>query len=160
MNGLIDIYQLADKYDIRNLCCSADSRLYTLASSVLQNSGPNTTSTGLFLDCVARVCGPDSLHLVGNRLRDTIIEVCQERCISLFQDKTFLQRYTRGELFDVESAAAFGMDLGGRLLINNGMPAAEANGFPDIKHARGTIPDFEEYVQKISKTIRTVITYS
>jgi hypothetical protein len=143
IDRLIDIYQLADKYDIPDLRISADARFYSLASSDLQDLSTNTISIDSFLDCVARVCGPNSLQFADNRLKTTVLEVCQENCIPLFQNKPFLQRYTGGELFDVESAAAFGMELGSRLLMANGMPADEADGFPSPDHDWRVFPTTE-----------------
>lgn len=143
IDRLIDIYQLADKYDIPSLRNSADARLYSMASSDLHNLGANTTSVDSLLDCVARVCGPCSVQFADDRLKTTFIEVCQENCVSLFQDKLFLQRYRGGELFDVESAATFSMELGSRLLMSNGMPAEEADGFPNPDRDTRTFPTTE-----------------
>lgn len=49
----------------------------------------------------------------------------------------------------MESAAAFGMELGGRLLINSGMPAGEADGLLDLGHERNTISYYERYFGNI-----------
>lgn len=128
MDGLIDIYQLADKYDIPGLRADADSTLYLVMSDFPDLSLDNPSNHS-FIDCVSRVCGPDAVQSADNTMKTTIIRLCQENCLSLFQNKSFLQRYTRGELFDVESATAFGLILGVRLLKSNNIAAEEADGF-------------------------------
>jgi hypothetical protein len=143
IDGLIDIYQLADKYDIPDLRISADAMLYSLASSDFRRLSANSASLDSFLDCVARVCGPNSLQFADNTLKTTVLEVCQKNCVPLFQNKLFLKRYTGGEVFDVESAAAFGMGLGSRLLKSNGMAADEADGFPSPDHDLKVFPGTE-----------------
>lgn len=73
------------------------------------------------MDCIARVCGPDAVQFADNSMKTMTMELCQENCIALLRNKAFLQRYARGELFDVQSATAFGMDLGARLLVSSGL---------------------------------------
>jgi hypothetical protein len=134
LNKLVDIYQLAGKYDIPGLRYNAIVELYGLVSHGLQKTSANTTFRNSFVDCVARVCGPDADQSADSMIRTAILDLCQENCLSLFQNKTFLQRYMRGELFDIQSATAFGIHLGARLLTSNGIPAEEAEGLLGTKN--------------------------
>jgi hypothetical protein len=130
---MVDIFLLADKYDIPNLRQHTTCRLNDCAYREFQNLDANNPSRDDLVDFVARICGPDSFQCADNAMKTRVMEICQENCISLFQNKTFLRRYTKGELFDVESAAAFGMELGHRLLKSKGIAAKEADGFPKTK---------------------------
>jgi hypothetical protein len=85
------------------------------------------------VDCIARVCGPDSLQFADNALKTIVLKICQTYAISLLENKTFLQRYTRGDLFDVGSATAFGVELSGRLLTSKGTAAGDTDGFPNVR---------------------------
>jgi len=131
MHDLLDIYQLADKYDIPALRRSAGDKFFELAYRDLSTLSGTSGST--FVDCIARICGPKSLQFADNTIKNRIMELCQEDCISLLRNKAFLQRYTKGELFDGGTAAAFGMGLGRHLLESKGIFAQEADGFPIIK---------------------------
>ncbi|KAI4773342.1 hypothetical protein E4T52_11681 [Aureobasidium sp. EXF-3400] len=132
IDRLIDIYQLADKYDIPSLRQSAVYRLPVLAYRVIRIP-TITRRMSNFLDCIARVCGPDSVQFADNTLKTIVLKICQTYAISLLEDKAFLQRYKRGELFDVGSATAFGVELSGRLLTSNGTAAGETDRFPNVK---------------------------
>ena len=132
IDGLIDIYQLADKYDIPILRQSAVNRLPVLAYRVI-HIPTNTTHMRDFVDCIARVCGPDSLQFADNTLKTMVLKICQTYAVSLLKRKMFFQRYTRGELFDVGSATAFGVELSGRLLTSKGTAAGDTDGFPNVK---------------------------
>jgi hypothetical protein len=129
IDALVDIYQLADKYDIPGLRHNAIDELYSFVSTGLQKTTAHNTFKDHFMDCIARVCGPDAVQFADTTIRTTILDLCQENCLSLFQNKAFLKRYTRGQLFDVESATAFGTSLGARLLTSNGLSIGESIGF-------------------------------
>jgi hypothetical protein len=133
MDALVDIYQLADKYDIPELRHNVIDELYNFVSTGLQETTAHDTFKVYFMDCIARICGPHAVQFADTTIRTTIVDLCQENCLSLFHNKAFLQRYTRGELFDIESATALGIDLGTRLLTSNGLPTGEAS------MARGSI---------------------
>ena len=147
MNKLVDIYLMADKYDIPILRQSTTRKLSLFAHSNLRTSRANGTSIDPLVDCIARICGPDSLQAADSAMKTRVMEICQRNSIALLKDRTFVQRYRRGELFDVGSATAFGMALGGLLLKSNGNPAEEADGFPNIKSVYHYTP--ERYVRKV-----------
>jgi hypothetical protein len=121
MDKLIDIYQLADKYDIPGLRHYASGKLYISVIESFHDSSGNITFRDPFMDCIARLCGPDAVQFADNSIKTMIMELCQENCIPLLQNKAFIQRYARGELFDVQSATVFGTDLGARLLASKGL---------------------------------------
>lgn len=148
MDKLVDIYLMADKYDIPKLRRSATSKLSLLAHSRLRTSRINATSLDQLVDCIARVCGPDSLQSADTAMKTRVMEICQRNSVALLKNKTFLQRYRRGELFDVGSATAFGMGLGRLVLTSNGARAEEADGFPNVKSVYQYTPD--RYVKSSS----------
>ncbi|KAH0384981.1 hypothetical protein KCU92_g3911, partial [Aureobasidium melanogenum] len=130
MTQCIDLYLLADKYDIPELRRNVDLSFYASASNDLRDLVDKTVSETVFVDCIARICGPDSPQLADDTLAKTVMDLCQEFSTTLLQNRAFLQRYKKGELFNNETAAAFGMVLAGRLLTSNGIAAKEADGFP------------------------------
>jgi len=144
IDKLVDIYLLADEYDIPRLRRSTVNKLSALASR--QMSCTDTTTMNDFVDCIARICGPDSLQFADNAMRARVMEICQNNSILLLKNKTFVQRYTKGGLFDVGSATAFGVGLGGRLLTSSGIAAGEAGGFPNVKSSPSDYHTADRYV--------------
>jgi hypothetical protein len=164
MDELIDIYQLADKYDIPEIRRSVDNMFCELAYIGLSDINASTTSGSHFVNCVARVCGPNSIQLADNTIKNSILQICHEECVRLFQNNAFLQWYKKGELFDVENAATFGMGLGRRLLASNGIAAEEVYGFPEIKPLAYIPPIAERYVivlipPGMLKNARLIVTF-
>jgi hypothetical protein len=145
LDELIDIYQLADKYDIPELRRNAEDTLYSVVFGDFQNLSSNPTDKNNFVDCIARVCGPDSLQFADSSMKTIVLEPCLENCTSLFQNKTFLQRYAKGELFDVESATAFGMEVG-RLLASSDTDAEVADDLAKPNHNFKCVPREGRYV--------------
>jgi hypothetical protein len=145
MHDLIDIYQLADKYDIPEIRRNVDNMFCELAYINASDQNTSTASENYFLDCVARVCGPHSIQLADTTIKKSILQICNEGCVKFLQNKSFLQRYRRGELFDVESAATFGMGLGRYVLACNNIIAEEADGFPEIDRPMIIPPTAERY---------------
>jgi hypothetical protein len=125
---LVDVYMMADKYDIPKLRHDVNSMLYSLIHAV-EDLSASATFKNSFIDCIARVCGPDAPQLADNTMKTRIMEICQENCVSLYQNKNFIQRYARGELFDVQSAADFGIGLGARLFTSRGSRHEKADSF-------------------------------
>jgi hypothetical protein len=164
MDELIDIYQLADKYDIPEIRRNVDSMFCELAYIHFSGKNASTTFESYFVNCIARVCGPNSIQLADNTIKNSILQICHEVCIRLFQNNTFRQWYREGELFDVESAATFGMGLGRRLLASNGIAAEESDGFPEIKPPTWVLPTAERYVivsipPGMIKNVRLIVTF-
>jgi hypothetical protein len=128
MEELVDVYMMADKYDIPKLRHDVNSMLYSLIHAI-EDLSENATFKNSFIDCIARVCGPDAPQLADNTMKTRIMEICQENCVSLYRNENFVQRYARGVLFDAQSAADFGMELGARLLTRRGHSHGRADSF-------------------------------
>lgn len=120
LNGLVDIYLLADKYDIPKLRCKI-----ALAFGKAVNRKLNPVSDPhfmeIFVDCIVKLCGPSSLELADHKLQNMITILCQQHYRLLLRDTVFLERYKKGELFDNKNGAAFGLGLGQRLLYSEGI---------------------------------------
>ena len=144
MGELVDVYLLADKYDVPGLRQSASNKFRVMTYNKFRFPSVSAISTVEFVDCIARVCGPDSLQSADGAMRALVIEICQKNSISLLQNNAFVHRYTRGELFDLESATAFGMELGDCLLKSKGYIIGEA-GVPKIES--GTKDAADRYVE-------------
>lgn len=73
MDKLVDIYQLADKYDIPGLRHYAFDKLYSSATSSFYEPSWNITFRDSFMDCIARVCGPDAVQFADSSMKTMII---------------------------------------------------------------------------------------
>ena len=131
MDNLVNIYLLADKYDIPKLRQRAINELSRVANREIPALSRRKASLNDLVDCIARVCGPDALQSADGAMKARVIKICQEHSVALLPDKEFLHRYSSGELFDTESATAFGMKLGGLVLTSKGIEARESDGFPN-----------------------------
>ncbi|KAG9996425.1 hypothetical protein KCU78_g17455, partial [Aureobasidium melanogenum] len=121
LNRLIDVYLLADKYDIYGLRCKVIWTFYCSAVNDLKKLQASATFNSVFVDCIAEICGPSSPELADRTLYDTVIGLCKEFLSTLFRSEIFVQRYSKGELFDNEQAAAFGLELGKSVLMSRGI---------------------------------------
>ncbi|KAK6003016.1 hypothetical protein QM012_000861 [Aureobasidium pullulans] len=92
------------------------ARYYNMATSDLQKLRKDTSFRSIFVEHIARICGPSCFQFADDTLQVLVIHLCQLNTSLLFKNETFLQHYTKGELFDKEHATAFGMQLGKCLL--------------------------------------------
>ncbi|THX51871.1 hypothetical protein D6D06_07103 [Aureobasidium pullulans] len=118
MKQLIDLFELADKYDIEMLREYIDRAFYRLATHHLDAFRANSKHQNTFYECIARTCGPGALQAADNRLQSTVIQLCCEYCRPLLRDWRFLQLYNKGELSDEKQAIAL-LQLDKRIRSNN-----------------------------------------
>ncbi|THV63934.1 hypothetical protein D6D27_10556 [Aureobasidium pullulans] len=116
MEQLVNLYELADKYDIVGLRKRIDLAFYKSGSLDLRALDANPGQHSAFVDCIAKVCGPHSHQAADRTLQCTVTRLCQENCQTLFLNQKFLQLYSEEKLFDAEQATKLGMLLGKRLL--------------------------------------------
>ncbi|KAG9520237.1 hypothetical protein KCV07_g4468, partial [Aureobasidium melanogenum] len=128
MDQLIDVYLLADKYDVQGLRRTMVAAFRDMALADLQTLRQNHAFKSTFIKHNARICGPASFQLADDTLQALVIHVCQEYSLVLFKNEMFLQQYIKGELFDNKHAAAFGMKLGRDLLESHSITHEEADG--------------------------------
>lgn len=127
LHQLINIYLLADKYDIHGLRRAIASVFCEMALLDLRKLRQNYTFKSTFVKHIARICGPSCFQLADDTLQSMTIYLCQEHSSSLFKNEMFLQQYMKGELFDSKHAAAFGMKLGKYMLKSQNMTHEEAS---------------------------------
>ncbi|KAH0346794.1 PAP2-domain-containing protein, partial [Aureobasidium melanogenum] len=127
LHQLINIYLLADKYDIQGLRRATASVFCEMALLDLRKLRQNHTFKSTFVKHIARICGPSCFQLADDTLQALTIHLCQEYSSSLFKNEMFLQQYMIGELFDSKHAAAFGMRLGKYMLKSQNMSHEEAS---------------------------------
>ncbi|KAG9550106.1 hypothetical protein KCU71_g14134, partial [Aureobasidium melanogenum] len=127
LHRLINIYLLADKYDIQGLRRATASVFCEMALLDLRKLRQNHTFKSTFVKHIARICGPSCFQLADDTLQALTIHLCQEYSSSFFKNEMFLQQYMKGELFDSKHAAAFGMRLGKYMLKSQNMSHEEAS---------------------------------
>ncbi|THX25848.1 hypothetical protein D6C77_01550 [Aureobasidium pullulans] len=116
MEQLVNLYELADKYDIVWLRNRIDLAFCKSGSlDLLEDSGQHSA----FVDCIAKVCGPHSHQAADRALQRTVMRLCQQNCQTLFRDQKFLKLYSEGKLFDAEQATKLGMFLGKQLFATD-----------------------------------------
>ncbi|KAG9997431.1 hypothetical protein KCU78_g16957, partial [Aureobasidium melanogenum] len=120
VNVLVDIYLLADKYDIPKLRCKT-ALAFGKAVNRKLNPVLDPHFMEIFVDCIVKLCGPSSLELADHKLQNMITILCQQHYRLLLRDTMFLEKYKKGELFDNKNGAAFGLGLGQRLLYSEGI---------------------------------------
>lgn len=116
LQQLIDVYLLADKYDIHGLRRTIAKAFNEMALVDLRELRQNNTFKSTFVKHIARICGPFCFQLADDTLQALVVYLCAAFSSTLFKDETFLQRYMKGELFNSKHAAAFGAKLGKDLL--------------------------------------------
>ncbi|KAG9642655.1 hypothetical protein KCU64_g12074, partial [Aureobasidium melanogenum] len=116
MDQLVDVYLLADKYDIQGLRRRMAAEYYRMASNDLRKLRQNSSYRSIFVEHIARICGPSCFQLADDTLQVLVRHLYQLNISLLFKNEIFLQHYIKGELFDKEHAAAFGIQLGKSLL--------------------------------------------
>ncbi|TIA56741.1 hypothetical protein D6C76_10773, partial [Aureobasidium pullulans] len=75
MEQLIDLFELADKYDVEVLREYIDRAFYRLATHHLDAFRANSKHQNTLYECIARTCGPGALQAADNRLQSTVIHL-------------------------------------------------------------------------------------
>lgn len=111
LQQLVEIYLLADKYDIHGLRRTIAAVFNEVALVDLRKLRQNRTFKSTFVKHIARICGPSCFQLADDTLQSLVVYLCQAFSPTLFKNEPFLEQYMKGELFDSKYAAAFGAKL-------------------------------------------------
>lgn len=125
LQKLIDIYLLADKYDIQGLRRRTAAAFNEMALIDLRNLRQKHTFKSTFVEHIARICKPSCFQLADDTLQALVMHLCQAYSSPLFSNEEFLKQYMKGEMFDSKRAAEFGAKLGKDLFKNQNMKYEE-----------------------------------
>jgi hypothetical protein len=112
---LVDMFVLADKYDLPHLRRKTS---YVFKAKLSHDYSRNADE--FIRTIIPRVCGPTAIQFADRDLQRSILEHCKLHFADLLQDERFVEQYTEETLFDREFALAFNLHVGKSALESKG----------------------------------------
>lgn len=107
LSTLVDLFTLADKYDLPQLRQKISYAFKAKLSHDYSRNADEFVQT-----IIARVCGPTAIQPADKNLQRLVLEHCKMHFVDLLQDRRFLEQYAGGTLFDSKFALAYSLHLG------------------------------------------------
>jgi hypothetical protein len=121
---LVDMFVLADKYDLPHLRRKTS---YVFKAKLSHDYSRNADE--FIRSIIPRVCGPDAIQFADKDLQRSTLEHCKLHFADLLQDERFVEQYTEGTLFDSEFALAFNLHVGKSALESKGANTTLIEGY-------------------------------